>query len=162
MLIKLKKDIRYYKKLLKYFFTILLLSSTTLKAANCTVSEAKINFGTITSLEPRTTNGQIAIICSNMTNDISYTLLLMNPDKNLTIENNYNNEKIFFEIFTSPNYLKPWSDEEVIKGIIKNINGNGKVVVPIYAKIKSYNSKRKPAPGEYRARSNIINIKLIY
>ena len=95
MLIKLKKDIRYYKKLLKYFFTILLLSSTTLKAANCKVSEAKINFGTITSLEPRTTNGQIVIICSNMTNDISYTLLLINPDKNLTIENNYNNEKIY-------------------------------------------------------------------
>jgi hypothetical protein len=161
MYIKINKNFSYYKKLFKYTLITWLLSSTSLKAANCTIAEAKINFGTILNLENKTTTGMITIVCSSMAGDIPYVVSLVNPGRYFSIENNYS-EKIFFEIYTTPNYAYPWTQEQTIKGTVKNINGNGKEVIPIYAKIKSYNQTKKPRPGEYQPRSNQIAIKLAY
>ena len=93
-----------------------------------------------------------------MTGDIIYSLALTNPDKNLSMSNGKGGV-LFYQLYTSANYASNWSQNNVIKGLIKNINGNGSDTLPFYGRIVI---RQNTSSGNYTVFTNPPLITLTY
>jgi spore coat protein U-like protein len=102
--------------------------------------------------------GNITIVCSGMTGDIIYSLALTNPDKNLSMSNGKGGV-LFYQLYTSANYVSVWSQNKVINGLIKNINGNGSDTLPFYGRIII---QQNTSSGNYTVFTNPPLITLTY
>ena len=102
--------------------------------------------------------GNITIVCSGMTGDIIYSLALTNPDKNLSMSNGKGGV-LFYQLYTSANYASVWSQNKVINGLIKNINGNGSDTLPFYGRIII---RQNTSSGNYTVFTNPPLITLTY
>jgi spore coat protein U-like protein len=127
-------------------------------AADCSIVDAKLNFGILNKNPNMETLGEITVTCSNMTGDVPYSVELENS-KELTIDDGQGS-KLNYILFTSANYSSMWSQKNPIKSTVKNIGGYGKSVIPFYGKIVNYNRLFKA--GEYSNKGNLPIIKLIY
>ena len=153
--------LNYLKKLFIFIFVLGLFLPTHSKASSCRIAEGRLNFGKFDNFFSDTsakTVGEIKVICSNMTGDVNYSLALTNTSLSIS---NGRGGLLNYNLFTSPNYTALWSETNLIKGTVKNINGNGEDVKPIYGEVILRNKVNMTA-GEYSNHSNPLMVKLIY
>jgi len=153
--------LNYFKKLIVYIFILGLISASNLLASTCRIAEGRLNFGkydNFTSNSNAKTVGEITIVCSNMTGDINYSLALTN--NKLSIGNGKGG-LLYYNLYTSPNYTALWNENNLITGTVKNMNGNGIDVKPMYGEVILTN-KNNMTSGEYTSNSNPPMVKLIY
>jgi spore coat protein U-like protein len=138
-----------------------LISASNALAASCRVAEGRLNFGKYDNLgadASAKTVGEITVICSNMTGDVKYSLALTN--NKLSIGNGKGG-LLYYNLYTSSNYTALWNENNLITGTVKNINGNGTDVKPMYGEVILRNKSNMTA-GEYTSNSNPPMVKLIY
>lgn len=150
----------FNKLLIQVFLLVFIFISNVQASASCRVANGKLNFGKYDNFgaDNAKTVGEITVICSNMTGDVNYNLALMNA--NLSMSNGKGGF-IDYKLFTSANYTTLWSETNLISGTIKNINGNGIDVKPVYGEVILLNKQRMSA-GEYTNHSNPPQVKLSY
>ena len=144
-------------------FTLMLglISASNALAASCRVAEGRLNFGKYDNLgadASAKTVGEITVICSNMTGDVKYSLALTN--NKLSIANGKGG-LLYYNLYTSSNYTALWNENNLITGTVKNVNGNGTDVKPMYGEVILRNKNNMTA-GEYTSNSNPPMVKLIY
>jgi spore coat protein U-like protein len=145
--------------LIIYIFICYCINFASAHAATCSISKAAIAFGTMdTKKTIQESTGNITIVCSGMTGDIIYSLALTNPDKNLSMSNGKGGV-LFYQLYTSANYVSVWSQNKVINGLIKNINGNGSDTLPFYGRIII---QQNTSSGNYTVFTNPPLITLTY
>jgi spore coat protein U-like protein len=93
-----------------------------------------------------------------MTGDVNYSLALTN--QSLSISNGRGG-LLNYTLFTSPSYTAVWSETNMITGTVKNMNGNGIDVKPMYGEVVLRNKTNMTA-GEYTHNANPPVVKLIY
>ena len=156
------KNFIKFKYLLACTFVIFINSITIgLAASSCRIAEGRLNFGKFDNFMSDTsakTVGEITVVCSNMTGDINYSLALTN--NRLSISNGKGG-LLYYNLFTSTSYTALWTETNVIMGTVKNINGSGIDVRPMYGEI-ILNNKNSMTAGEYTNHSNPPMVKLIY
>jgi spore coat protein U-like protein len=138
-----------------------LISASNALAASCRVAEGRLNFGKYDNLgadASAKTVGEITVICSNMTGDVKYSLALTN--NKLSIANGKGG-LLYYNLYTSSNYTALWNENNLITGTVKNVNGNGTDVKPMYGEVILRNKNNMTA-GEYTSNSNPPMVKLIY
>jgi spore coat protein U-like protein len=138
-----------------------LISASSALATSCRVAEGRLNFGKYDNLgadASAKTVGEITVICSNMTGDVKYSLALTN--NKLSIANGKGG-LLYYNLYTSSNYTALWNENNLITGTVKNINGNGTDVKPMYGEVILRNKNNMTA-GEYTSNSNPPMVKLIY
>ena len=144
-----------------FTFMLGLISASNALAASCRVAEGRLNFGKYDNLgadASAKTVGEITVICSNMTGDVKYSLALTN--NKLSIANGKGG-LLYYNLYTSSNYTALWNENNLITGTVKNVNGNGKDVKPMYGEVILRNKNNMTA-GEYTSNSNPPMVKLIY
>ena len=151
-----------FKYLLVWTFVIFINSmSIGLASSSCRIAEGRLNFGKFDNFSSDTstkTVGEIRVICSNMTGDVNYSLALTNTNLSL---NNGKGGLLSYKLFTTGNYTSLWTETNLITGTVKNINGSGIDVKPMYVEIILGN-KNNMTSGEYTSHSNPPMVKLIY
>ena len=151
-----------FKYLLVWTFVIFINSmSIGLASSSCRIAEGRLNFGKFDNFSSDTstkTVGEIRVICSNMTGDVNYSLALTNTNLSL---NNGKGGLLSYKLFTTGNYTSLWTETNLITGTVKNINGSGIDVKPMYGEIILGN-KNNMTSGEYTSHSNPPMVKLIY
>jgi spore coat protein U-like protein len=153
--------LNYFKKLFVYIFMLGLISTSNVLASTCRVADGRLNFGKYDNLgadASAKTVGEITVICSNMTGDVKYSLALTN--NKLSIANGKGG-LLYYNLYTSPNYTALWNENNLITGTVKNVNGNGTDVKPMYGEVILRNKNNMTA-GEYTSNSNPPMVKLIY
>ena len=138
-----------------------LISTSNVLASTCRVADGRLNFGKYDNLgadASAKTVGEITVICSNMTGDVKYSLALTN--NKLSIANGKGG-LLYYNLYTSPNYTALWNENNLITGTVKNVNGNGTDVKPMYGEVILRNKNNMTA-GEYTSNSNPPMVKLIY
>ena len=138
-----------------------LISASSALATSCRVAEGRLNFGKYDNFASNAnakTVGELTIVCSNMTGDINYSLALTN--NKLSIGNGKGG-LLYYNLYTSPNYTILWNENNLITGTVKNVNGNGTDVKPMYGEVILRNKNNMTA-GEYTSNSNPPMVKLIY
>jgi spore coat protein U-like protein len=128
--------------------------------SKCTVSTPSFSFDQYkpAKTESNSVIANVTVSCSNMRQDIPYSLSLDKP-KQLFIMSK-GNEIMYYQLFTSANYATLWDDTNVISGIIKNNNGFGSDTKTIYGKIlRNDIGKRTSA---YNVSSDPVIINLYY
>jgi len=100
----------------------------------------------------------VTVSCSNMKQDIPYSLSLDKP-KQLFIMSK-GNEIMYYQLFTSSNYATLWDDKNIISGIVKNSNGFGSDTKTIYGKILRNDIAKRT--GAYNVSSDPVIITLYY
>ena len=144
-----------------FTFMLGLISASNALAASCRVAEGRLNFGKYDNLgadASAKTVGEITVICSNMTGDVKYSLALTN--NKLSIANGKGG-LLYYNLYTSSNYTALWNENNLITGTVKNVNGNGTDVKPMYGEVILRNKNNMTA-GEYTSNSNPPMVKLIY
>ena len=153
--------LNYFKKLFVYIFILGSISASNVLASTCRIAEGRLNFGkydNFTSNSNAKTVGEITIVCSNMTGDINYSLALTN--NKLSIGNGKGG-LLYYNLYTSPNYTALWNENNLITGTVKNMNGSGMDVKPMYGEVILTN-KNNMTSGEYTSNLNPPMVKLIY
>ena len=153
--------LNYFKKLLVCTFILGLISASNVLASTCRIAEGRLNFGKYDNFASNVnakTVGEITIVCSNMTGDINYSLALTN--NKLSIGNGKGG-LLYYNLYTSANYTALWNETNLITGIVKNMNGSGMDVKPMYGEVILTN-KNNITSGEYTSHSNPPMVKLIY
>ena len=138
-----------------------LISASNAISSSCRVADGRLNFGKYDNLgadASAKTVGEITVVCSNMTGDVKYSLALTN--NKLSIANGKGG-LLYYNLYTSPNYTALWNENNLITGTVKNVNGNGTDVKPIYGEVILRNKNNMTA-GEYTSNSNPPMVKLIY
>jgi spore coat protein U-like protein len=64
-------------------------------------------------------------------------------------------------LYTSANYTALWNETNLITGTVKNMNGSGTDVKPMYGEVILTNKNNMTA-GEYTSHANPPMVKLIY
>jgi spore coat protein U-like protein len=149
------------KKLFIYIFILGLISASNVMASSCRIAEGRLNFGkydNFASDASAKTVGEITVVCSNMTGDVNYSLALTN--NKLSIGNGKGG-LLYYNLYTSPNYTALWNETNLITGTVKNMNGSGMDVKPMYGEVVLRN-KNSMTAGEYTSHSNPPMVKLIY
>jgi spore coat protein U-like protein len=153
--------LNYFKKLFIYIFILGSISASNVQASTCRIAEGRLNFGKYDNFASNVnakTVGEITIVCSNMTGDVNYSLALTN--NKLSIGNGKGG-LLYYNLYTSPNYTALWNETNLITGIVKNMNGSGMDVKPMYGEVILTN-KNNITSGEYTSHSNPPMVKLIY
>jgi spore coat protein U-like protein len=153
--------LNYFKKLFIYIFVLGLISVSNVLASSCRVAEGRLNFGKYDNFASDTTAktvGEITVVCSNMTGDVKYSLALTN--NKLSIGNGKGG-LLYYNLYTSPSYTALWNENNLITGIVKNMNGSGMDVKAMYGEVILSN-KNSMTSGEYTSHSNPPMVKLIY
>jgi spore coat protein U-like protein len=153
--------LNYFKKLFIYALMLGLISASNALASSCRIAEGRLNFGKFDNFgsgPSAKTVGEITVVCSNMTGDVNYSLALTN--QTLSISNGRGG-LLNYTLFTSPSYTAVWSETNMITGTVKNINGNGIDVRPMYGEVVLRNKTNMTA-GEYTHNANPPVVKLIY
>jgi spore coat protein U-like protein len=153
--------LNYFKKLFIYIFVLGLISASNVLASSCRVAEGRLNFGKYDNFASDTTAktvGEITVVCSNMTGDVKYSLALTN--NKLSIGNGKGG-LLYYNLYTSPSYTALWNENNLITGIVKNMNGSGMDVKAMYGEVILSN-KNSMTSGEYTSHSNPPMVKLIY
>ena len=153
--------LNYFKKLFVYIFVLELISASNLLASSCRIAEGRLNFGKYDNFSSNMnakTVGELTIVCSNMTGDINYSLALTN--NKLSIGNGKGG-LLYYNLYTSANYTALWNETNLITGTVKNMNGSGTDVKPMYGEVILTN-KNNITSGEYTSHSNPPMVKLIY
>lgn len=153
--------LNYFKKLFMFTFMLGLISASNAIASTCRVADGRLNFGKYDNLgadASAKTVGEITVVCSNMTGDVKYSLALTN--NKLSIANGKGG-LLYYNLYTSPNYTALWNENNLITGTVKNVNGNGTDVKPMYGEVILRNKNNMTA-GEYTSNSNPPMVKLIY
>ena len=153
--------LNYFKKLFIYIFVLGLIFISNSLASMCRIAEGRLNFGkydNFASDRSAKTVGEITIICSNMTGDVNYSLALTN--NKLSIGNGQGG-LLYYNLYTSPSYTALWNENNLITGTVKNMNGSGMDVKPMYGEVILSN-KNNMTSGEYTSHSNPPTVKLIY
>ena len=153
--------LNYFKKLFIYIFVLGLISTSNLLASSCRIAEGRLNFGKYDNFASDTTAktvGEITVVCSNMTGDVKYSLALTN--NKLSIGNGKGG-LLYYNLYTSPSYTALWNENNLITGIVKNMNGSGMDVKAMYGEVILSN-KNSMTSGEYTSHSNPPMVKLIY
>jgi len=149
------------KKLFIYIFVLGLISTSNALASSCRIAEGRLNFGKYDNFASNVnakTVGEITIVCSNMTGDVNYSLALTN--NKLSIGNGKGG-LLYYNLYTSANYTALWNETNLITGTVKNMNGSGMDVKPMYGEVILTN-KNSITSGEYTSHSNPPMVKLIY
>ena len=149
------------KKIFIYAFILGLISASNALASSCRIAEGKLNFGKYDNFgsdASTKTVGEITVLCSNMTGDVKYSLALTN--NKLSISNGKGG-LLYYNLYTSANYTSLWNETNLITGTVKNINGSGMDVKPMYGEVILRN-KNNMTSGEYTSHSNPPMVKLIY
>ena len=150
-----------FKKIFIYAFILGLISASNALASSCRIAEGRLNFGKYDNFgsdASTKTVGEITILCSNMTGDVKYSLALTN--NKLSISNGKGG-LLYYNLYTSANYTSLWNETNLITGTVKNINGSGMDVKPMYGEVILSNKNNMTA-GEYTSHSNPPMVKLIY
>jgi spore coat protein U-like protein len=153
--------LNYFKKLFTYIFILALISASNALASSCRIAEGRLNFGKYDNFASNVnakTVGEITIVCSNMTGDVNYSLALTN--NKLSIGNGKGG-LLYYNLYTSANYTALWNETNLITGTVKNMNGSGTDVKPMYGEVILTN-KNNITSGEYTSHSNPPMVKLIY
>lgn len=140
---------------------LIAISASNVLASSCRIAEGRLNFGKFVNFGSNAsakTVGEITVVCSNMTGDVNYSLALTN--QTLSISNGRGG-LLYYNLFTSPNYTAIWSETNLITGTVKNLNGNGIDVKPMYGELLLRNKTNMTA-GEYTHNVNPPVVKLIY
>ena len=153
--------LNYFKKL--FIFVVILgsISTSNVFASSCRIAEGRLNFGkydNFASDASAKTVGEITVVCSNMTGGVKYSLALTN--NKLSIGNGKRG-LLYYNLYTSANQTALWNETNLITGAVKNINGSGIDVKPMYGEIILRN-KNNMTSGEYTSHSNPPMVKLIY
>ena len=149
------------KKTFIYAFILGLISASNALASSCRIAEGKLNFGKYDNFgsdASTKTVGEITVLCSNMTGDVKYSLALTN--NKLSISNGKGG-LLYYNLYTSANYTSLWNETNLITGTVKNINGSGMDVKPMYGEVILSNKNNMTA-GDYTSHSNPPMVKLIY
>ena len=153
--------LNYFKKLFIYIFVLGLISASNVLASSCRVAEGRLNFGKYDNFASDTTAktvGEITVVCSNMTGDVKYSLALTN--NKLSIGNGKGG-LLYYNLYNSPSYTALWNENNLITGVVKNMNGSGMDVKAMYGEVILSN-KNSMTSGEYTSHSNPPMVKLIY
>jgi spore coat protein U-like protein len=153
--------LNYFNKLYIYIFILGLISVSNSIASTCRIAEGRLNFGKYDNFASNInakTVGELTIVCSNMTGDVNYSLALTN--NKLSIGNGKGG-LLYYNLYTSANYTVLWNENNLITGTVKNINGSGMDVKPMYGEVVLTN-KNNITSGEYTSNSNPPMVKLIY
>jgi spore coat protein U-like protein len=153
--------LNYFKKLFIYIFVLGLISVSNVLASSCRVAEGRLNFGKYDNFASDTTAktvGEITVVCSNMTGDVKYSLALTN--NKLSIGNGKGG-LLYYNLYNSPSYTALWNENNLITGVVKNMNGSGMDVKAMYGEVILSN-KNSMTSGEYTSHSNPPMVKLIY
>ncbi len=153
--------LNYFKKLFTYIFILALIFASNALASSCRIAEGRLNFGKYDNFASNVnakTVGEITIVCSNMTGDVNYSLALTN--NKLSIGNGKGG-LLYYNLYTSANYTALWNETNLITGTVKNMNGSGMDVKPMYGEVILTN-KNNITSGEYTSHSNPPMVKLIY
>jgi len=128
--------------------------------ANCSVGKPSFPFVTYKpgKTESNSISANVTVSCSNMKQDIPYSLGLDKPQQLFIM--NKGNEIMYYQLFTSTNYATLWDDTNTISGIVKNNNGVGSDTRTIYGKI--IRNDIAVRTGAFNIKSDPVIINLYY